>query len=333
MIIVTGGAGFIGSNLVAGLEEMGAQNIVVCDWLEDGDKWKNIAKRELRDIVFPEDLFPYLDKNANKIDIIFHMGAISSTTETDVDLIIRSNVNLSRALWQWCADHNARFIYASSGATYGDGSQGFDDFETPEKLARLKPLNPYGWSKHLFDRRVSRIIYDNKAKHPESKPPQWAGLKFFNVYGPNEYHKGDMMSVICRLYPQIAHGAPAKLFKSYKAEYEHGGQMRDFVYIDDCVSIMLWLYENPQVSGLFNIGSGKARTFSDLIKATFTAANIKPNIKFIEMPDSLRDKYQYFTEANISKLRDAGYNKPLIELEDGIEKYLTSFMACEDKYR
>lgn len=331
MIIVTGGAGFIGSNLVAGLQEKGLTDIVVCDWLGSEDKWKNIAKRELRDIIKPERLTDYLAAHENEIETIFHMGAISSTTETDADLIIETNFYLSRQLWKWCAEKQRRFIYASSAATYGDGDQGFCDFESPDELAALRPLNPYGWSKHAFDRRVSRVVHGNDKK--EAVPAQWAGLKFFNVYGPNEYHKGGQMSVACKLYPQVVAGAAAKLFKSHHPEYDDGGQLRDFVYVGDCVAVMLWLYDHPEVSGLFNVGTGKARSFKDLAEAVFTAAGIKPKINYIDMPDELRGKYQYFTEAAMGKLRKAGYDKPFTELEEGVRLYVQGFMAKEDKYR
>ncbi|MEM8833923.1 MAG: ADP-glyceromanno-heptose 6-epimerase, partial [Pseudomonadota bacterium] len=265
MIIVTGGAGFIGSNLVAGLEEKGHEDVVVCDVLGTDDKWRNIAKREIKDIVHPDRLFDYLETHKDAITVIFHIGAISSTTETDVDLIADTNIVLSRRLWKWCGKNQKRFIYASSAATYGEGNQGFDDVETPEDLQNLRPLNAYGWSKHVFDRRVARVMQ----KQNEPTPTQWAGLKFFNVYGPNEYHKGEQMSVICKLYPQVVAGAAAKLFKSHRDEYEDGGQLRDFVYVKDCVNVMLWLLENDSVNGLFNVGTGKARSFKDLAEATF----------------------------------------------------------------
>lgn len=328
MIIVTGGAGFIGSNLVAGLEARGSSEIVVCDWLGDGDKWKNIAKRELRDVVRPEDLFDYLDQHKDDIEVIFHLGAISSTTERDVDLIVDRNIVLTRRLWDWCAEHFVRFIYASSAATYGDGSQGFSDDESPEHLAALQPLNPYGWSKHVCDRRFARINEDRS----EKKPTQWAGLKFFNVYGPNEYHKGDQKSVICKLYPEIVSGRPARLFKSDRADYEDGGQKRDFVHVDDCVSVMLWLLGDSSVNGLFNVGSGKARSFKDLAEASFTAAGLPVNIEYIDMPEQLKAKYQYFTEADLTKLREAGYRKPMTELENGVRSYV-NYLSANDPYR
>ncbi|MEM6811730.1 MAG: ADP-glyceromanno-heptose 6-epimerase [Pseudomonadota bacterium] len=328
MIIVTGGTGFIGSNLVAGLEEAGYDDIVICDVLGNEDKWRNIAKRELRDMVRPDLLFDYLERHKDNIEAIFHMGAISSTVERDVDLIAETNIVLSRRLWKWCGNNKTRFIYASSAATYGDGAQGFDDYQTPEELSQLRPLNAYGWSKHVFDRRVARVI----SKKHEPVPPQWAGLKFFNVYGPNEYHKGDQMSVVCKLYPQVVAGAAAKLFKSHHPDYEDGGQLRDFVYVKDCVKVMLWLFENPDVSGLFNVGTGKAQSFKELAEATFAAAGIEPKINYIDMPEQLREKYQYFTQANMKKLRDAGYHEEFLSLEEGIKDYVQGYMSQEDSY-
>lgn len=333
MIIVTGGAGFIGSNIVAGLQEAGHKNIVVSDWFGTDDKWRNVAKRELRDVVNPDELKEFLDSHAGEVEAIFHMGAISSTTETDVDLIVRNNVAFSRYLWRWCGENNVRLIYASSAATYGDGTKGFDDDESSEGLSKLQPLNAYGWSKHVFDRRVSRVIHDSDSVDESAVPPQWAGLKFFNVYGPNEYHKGDQMSVVCKLYPQVLNGAAAKLFKSPHPDYEDGGQIRDFVYVKDCVSVMLWLYDNPDVSGLFNVGTGKGRTFEDLANSVFAALGLEPKLQFIDMPQQLQDKYQYFTEANMKKLREAGYDTPFTELEDGIKDYVQSYLAEEDSYR
>jgi ADP-L-glycero-D-manno-heptose 6-epimerase len=328
MIIVTGGTGFIGSNLVAGLEAQGAKDIVICDTLGMEDKWRNIAKREIRDLVHPDRLLDYLDAHKDEIEMIFHLGAISATTERDVDLIVATNIVLSRRLWKWCGKNKTRLVYASSAATYGDGEAGFDDVQSSEGLAKLKPLNAYGWSKHVFDRRVARVLEEKS----EPIPPQWAGLKFFNVYGPNEYHKEDQMSVVCKLYPQVMAGAAAKLFKSHNPNYEDGGQLRDFVYVKDCVNVMLWLYKNKNVSGLFNVGTGEARSFKDLAEATFKAAGIDPKINYIDMPEQLREKYQYFTQANMSNLRQAGYDKEFTSLEDGIKDYVQSYMAQEDEY-
>ncbi|HTK85130.1 MAG TPA: ADP-glyceromanno-heptose 6-epimerase [Patescibacteria group bacterium] len=332
MIVVTGGTGFLGSNLVAGLSEKGQSNIVVCDTLGSDDKWRNISKYELRDIVRPENLMRYLEIHASEIKVIFHLGAISSTTEADADLIVENNFIFSRRLWKWCADHGVRFIYASSAATYGDGKAGFKDDDHPEALAKLRPLNPYGWSKHLFDRRTSRITHDN-TRGGEAAPPQWAGLKFFNVYGPNEYHKGEQMSVVCKLFPQVQAGAAARLFKSYDKDYADGGQIRDFVYVKDCVDVMLWLLDNPKISGLYNVGTGKGRSFNDLATAVFNACGKKPKIHYIDMPGELNAKYQYYTQADMTKLRKAGYAKPFTELEDGVKDYAQNYMMKDDRYR
>ena len=328
MIVVTGGAGFIGSNLVAALEGRGVVELVVCDRLGSGDKWRNIAKRELAAVIAPEELLDFLESQHGAVDVVFHMGAISATTEQDADLIVETNFRLSLDLWYWCARAGARLIYASSAATYGDGSAGFDDDDSPEGLARLRPLNAYGWSKHLFDRRVTRML----ARRLDA-PSQWAGLKFFNVYGPNEYHKDDMRSVVTKLYPQLAAGEPARLFRSYRPDYPDGGQVRDFVFVDDCVEVMLWLMDNPHVSGLFNVGSGRARSWLDLANAVFAATDRAPRIEFIDMPESLRPKYQYFTQARMTKLRQAGYTAPFASLEEGVSRYVRGFLAADDPYR
>lgn len=329
MIIVTGGAGFIGSNLVAGLEEKGLSDIVVCDVLGSEDKWRNLAKREIRDVVHPDRLFDYLISHADEIEMIYHMGAISSTTERDADLIIDTNFVLSRRVWKWCWKNQKRLVYASSAATYGDGHHGFKDDQSVEGLKHLMPLNPYGWSKHVFDRRVARIIETTS----EPTPKQWAGLKFFNVYGPNEYHKGEQMSVVCKLHPQVEAGAAARLFKSHHSDYQDGGQLRDFVWVGDCVDVMLWLYDHPDVNGIFNVGTGKARSFKDLAEATFAAAGKPSKITYSDMPVTLRDKYQYYTQADMTKLRAAGYNKPFTELEDGISQYVKNYLSKTDPYR
>jgi ADP-L-glycero-D-manno-heptose 6-epimerase len=258
---------------------------------------------------------------------VFHLGAISSTTETDADLIIENNFRLSCALWQWCAANNKRFIYASSAATYGDGAQGFKDDESIAALGALRPLNPYGWSKHLFDRWIAR-----QKETGDTMPPQVAGLKFFNVYGPNEYHKGGMRSVAEQIYPFAKKQEAFPLFKSYRGEYADGGQLRDFVWVGDCVAVMLWLLDNPQVHGLFNVGSGKARSFADLAKAVYDAAGVAPQITYRDMPEAMRGRYQYFTEANLDKLRKTGFAAPTTSLEDGVRLYVQNYLAKPDPY-
>ncbi len=328
MIVITGGAGFIGSNLAAALEERGERDLVICDRLGQDGKWRNIAKRELAALVPPEALFPFLEEHARAIDTLFHMGAISSTTETDADLIAATNFTLSLQLWDWCAESETRFIYASSAATYGDGSAGFDDDGTAAALARLKPLNAYGWSKHLFDRRVARLI-----EREAPRPPQWVGLKFFNVYGPNEYHKGAMKSVVAQIHPRAGQGEPARLFRSHRDGVPDGGQKRDFVYVRDCVDMTLWLYDHPGVSGLFNIGSGAARSFADLAASVFRALGREPLVEFVDTPVEIRDRYQYFTEARMERLRAAGYARPTTALEEGVRDYVQTYLAADDPYR
>lgn len=328
MIVVTGGAGFIGSNILAALEERGEDALVVCDRLRANDKWRNIAKRELADVVHPEQIFEFLDANRGHVRVVFHMGAISSTTETNADLIVANNYSLTLALWTWCTTHNVRFIYASSAATYGDGGQGFaDDFSTRD-LARLRPLNAYGWSKHLFDRRIAR-----KVEQKQKTPPQWVGLKFFNVYGPNEYHKGGQQSVVSQVYTHAAAGSPFHLFKSHNPNYRDGEQLRDFIWIGDCVDVMMWFLDHPDVSGLFNLGTGKARTFYDLAATVYRALGAAPQIKFRDTPPEIRDKYQYFTEARMDRLRQAGYDKPFTSLEEGVTAYVQEYLHSGDRYR
>jgi ADP-L-glycero-D-manno-heptose 6-epimerase len=328
MIVVTGGAGFIGSNLVAALATRGITDVAVADRFRDGEKWQNLAKREVVALVAPEDTLAFLDRHAAEVEVVFHLGAISATTERDVDRIVANNVALTLDLWNWCAWRGARLIYASSAATYGDGSAGFDDDGSPEGLARLRPLNAYGWSKHLVDRRVARAV-----ANAEQCPPQWAGLKFFNVYGPNEGHKGEMMSVVAKLHPRLAAGEPARLFKSHRPGMENGAQLRDFIHVDDCVAVMLWLLDNPGVNGLFNVGTGQARSFKDLALAVFRALERDPVIDYVDMPDQLRGKYQYFTEARTERLRAAGFTQPFTTLEEGVRRYVQGFLSQPDPYR
>ena len=256
------------------------------------------------------------------------MGAISATTETDVDQLVENNIRATLDLFEWCTQTQTRFIYASSAATYGGGVAGFDDEFAPSALKILRPLNAYGWSKHVVDRRIARLIEQQKPR-----PPQWVGLKFFNVYGPNEYHKGSMQSVIAGHTGEMLAGEPLRLFRSYRADYADGGQLRDFIYVKDCVDIIVWLLQNPKVSGLFNVGTGRARSWLNLAHAMFAAIHQPPAIEYIDMPPQLIDKYQYFTEAKMHRLRAAGYDKPFTELEVGVGEYIRDYLVCVDPYR
>jgi ADP-L-glycero-D-manno-heptose 6-epimerase len=327
MYLVTGAAGFIGSNLVAELSGRG-EDVVACDWMRNDERWRNLAKHEIADLITPEELPAWLQNKARKLRAVLHMGAISTTTETNIDLILRDNIRASLDMLQWCSESGAPLIYASSAATYGDGNAGFDDEFTIDALARLRPLNAYGWSKHVVDRRLARLV-DNG----ERVPPQWAGLKFFNVYGPNEYHKGSMQSVVARNFAGVRQGEPMRLFRSYQPQYADGGQLRDFIYVKDCVDVIMWLLEQPKVSGLFNVGTGKARSWLDLANALMSACDRHAAVEFIEMPPALIEKYQYFTQARVDRLRSAGYARPFTSLEEGVRDYVESYLASDDPYR
>lgn len=324
---VTGGAGFIGSNIAARLAGEG-RDVVVCDWLGDVEsgKWRNLAKHPIADLIAPEEMADWLARFGREVEAVIHMGAVSSTTEPDVDKIVRSNFALSRDLFRWCADEGRRLIYASSGATYGAGGAGFDDDNSFEALAALRPLNAYGWSKALFDLFAVRAAGRGRA------PPQWAGLKFFNVYGPNEEHKGPMKSVAAQIWPDVAHRRSVKLFKSYHPDYADGGQLRDFVYVRDVADVVAWLLEHPAVSGIYNLGSGRARSFKDMAEALFAAAGAEPHIDYIAMPLVLRERYQYFTEARLERLRAAGYEGQFTGLEDGVADYVKGYLSRSDPY-
>lgn len=327
MILVTGGAGFIGSNIVAQLLASG-RDVAVCDALGDGQKSRNIAKAALADVLTPEDLFPWLDAHRDRVKAIVHMAAVTSTTETDAELILRQNYVLPQKLWAFCTQHAIPLIYASSAATYGGGERGFDDDFSSTALATLRPLNPYGLSKLLFDRFVAGEI-----ERGASTPPQWVGLRFFNVYGPNEYHKGAMMSVVAKLYPLAAAGQTVSLFRSHRPDVADGGQARDFIYVRDCADLVAWLLDSPSVSGLFNLGTGKARSFLDLANAVFAAVKRRPSIQYVDMPQNIRGQYQYFTQANMTRLRAAGYGRPFTSLEDGVFDYVTKYLSADDPYR
>jgi len=322
MILVTGAAGFIGSNIVSSLNKRGYHNIIICDWLDHISKKNNLNKLIYDNIISPEDIFKYLNKN-NNIELVIHMGANSSTTETNFRLIYNINTRFSRNLWKWCTQNKVRFIYASSAATYGDGSKGFDDSEN--KI--YEPLNIYGLSKYLFDR------YAIKQAKKYLCPPQWVGLKFFNVYGPNEYHKGSMQSVVKHSLDQYNKTGIVKLFKSYNDKFKNGQQTRDFIYVDDCVSLINWFLENKNISGIFNCGTGIERSFEDLVTSMFKAINVPPKIKYIEMPENIKHQYQYYTRANMKKVIDKGYKIKALTLEEGVYDYVTNYLLSNDKYK
>ncbi len=326
MIIITGATGFIGSNIVAELNAAGRSDIILVDDLGAQAKWKNIAKRRFQDLVLPAELESLLAKLPGG-DLVYHMGANSSTTATDGDAILLNNFRTSKHLWEWCSRTRTPLIYASSAATYGGGAQGFKDDQALEALDALRPLNLYGWSKHAFDK------WAVEQSQQGSAPPQWCGLKFFNVYGPNENHKGDMRSLVCKNAGPVAERQTIKLFKSHRADFADGQQLRVFVYVKDCTRVMLWLAEHPQISGIFNLGTGLARSFVDLVRAIGAALNEPVNIEFIDMPEAIRSNYQYFTQAEMGKLGAAGYDLKFSSLEAGVADYVQQYLTQADMYR
>jgi len=313
MILITGGAGFIGANTVMALQERSV--IAVCDWFGHDNKWQNLRSAEIDRFIFPEQLDAFLAEFAKTIEAIVHMGAISATTERDVDAIVRANLQLSRTLWAFCALRGIPFIYASSAATYGDGANGFDDRSDEIYLAKLRPLNPYGWSKLLFDRQVMGMT-----RRGEPAPPRWAGLKFFNVYGPREQHKNSMRSVMTTHFEHLRQGGSLSLFRSDRPDYSHGGQKRDFVLVDDCVNVIAWMLDNAFPSDLYNVGTGRAQTWLDAGEAMFAALGREPDIAFVDMPQSLVGRYQYFTEARMEKLAAIGAPLPCVSLREGVAR-------------
>ncbi len=322
MYIVTGGAGFIGSAMVWKLNQMGIEDILVVDNLSTSEKWNNLVGLKYEDYLHRDQFLKFVLEGEDRFETeaIIHMGACSSTTEFDADFLMENNYRYTQYVCRHCMAHGARFINASSAATYGNGEFGFADDHAG--IDRLRPLNMYGYSKQLFDLwakqgdLLDRIVC----------------LKFFNVFGPNEYHKDDMKSVICKAHSQVLETGKLKLFKSYREEYPHGGQKRDFVYIKDCVDIMAWFLENPDKNGIFNVGTGTARTWNDLANAVFAAMGREPVIEYIEMPEVIRDKYQYFTEANMDKLAEAGCDVKMTSLEDGAADYVQNYLDRDNPY-
>jgi ADP-L-glycero-D-manno-heptose 6-epimerase len=316
MIVITGGAGFIGSAVIWRLNQMGIEDIVIVDELRSGDKWKNLVGLKFIDIYHKND---FLDLIINEnvpfnFETMIHLGACSSTTEEDTDYLLQNNFRYSKELANYCVKREIRFIYASSAATYGDGSNGYDD--EIEKVNELRPLNKYGYSKHLFDKWIYKMHYYQRV----------VGLKYFNVYGPNEFHKGDMRSVVHKAFQQIRDTGKVKLFKSYRDEYADGEQKRDFIYVKDAVDMTLHFVDNWENNGIFNIGTGNARSWNDLVKSIFNALGEKPDIEYIEMPEYLREKYQYFTQAKVDRLREAGYDKEITPIEEGVKDYVQNYL-------
>lgn len=326
MILLTGGAGCIGSNLHAALALRGLE-VVIVDRLHAEDKWRNLRHHPPAYILPPADLADFLARHP-PIEMVFHLGAVTDTTSRDGDLVWETNVALSQSLWEWCALRGVRLIYASSAATYGDGIAGFDDDPDPTALARLRPLNLYGWSKHAFDLQIARDCAGGAAR-----PPQWVGLKFFNVYGPNEYHKGPMISVVKVKFDELVKHGVMRLFRSGRPDIADGAQRRDFIWVGDVVDVLLWLMDRPEVNGLFNLGTGQSATYLSLAEAVAAAAGRQPQIEFIDMPAALAGQYQYRTEAPMRRLRAAGYAAPFLPLAEGVRRYVREYLGTDDPYR
>ncbi len=313
--IVTGGAGFIGRNLVAALNARGHEDILIVDRLGSDQKWKNLLGLSFIDFVDLEEFRNFIvDSSIDELETVFHLGACSDTTERDADYLLDNNYRYSQEVCQWCLSSDVRFIYASSAATYGDGSEGYSDDE--DRIARYRPLNMYGYSKQMFDHWAAR----------EGLFDRIVGLKYFNVFGPCEDHKGEMRSMVHKAYGQIVSTGKVRLFKSHRPGYGDGEQLRDFVYVKDAVEVTLFFEDRSQVSGLFNCGTGKARSWNDLMNALFAAMGRPPEIEYIDMPESLRNQYQYFTQADGAKLRSAGYDRPFTPLEEAVRDYVTTYL-------
>ena len=322
MVILTGGAGFIGSVLLKRLNDEGVTDILIVDSLDETDKWKNLIGKQFEDYCQKDDFLEYLEEGLEKddVDAIIHLGACTSTTERDADYLMSNNYLFSKTLAIWSMEKDIPFIYASSAATYGDGKLGFSDANESTPLYR--PLNAYGYSKHLFDLWLLQNKFDTLC----------TGFKFFNVFGPNEYHKGEMASLIYKAYHQVVNTGKLKLFHSANEQYKDGEFSRDFIYVKDCVDVLMWSFNNPDVRGIYNLGTSAARTWKDVANGLFRAMDKKPNIEYIDMPEEIRSSYQYFTEAEMTKLRKAGYTTPFTKIEDAISDYVHSYLSKEVPY-
>lgn len=320
MIVITGAAGFIGSVVVSTLNAKGKKDLVLVDDFTKTYKDGNLLGKDFIEKVHRKDFFNWAQLNTDKIDFIIHIGARTDTAEFDEEVFDRLNLNYSRQIWEYCSIYNIPLIYASSAATYGDGELGYKDEH--DIVEKLKPLNPYGKSKNEFDKWLLK---------EDNQPPFWAGLKFFNVYGPNEYHKGRMASVVFHAYNQINESGEMKLFKSHKSEFEDGEQLRDFVYVKDVADVIMFLMENKPKSGIYNLGTGKAESFNTLAKSVFKAMDLEPNISYIDIPEDIRDKYQYYTQAEMDKLRSVGYKKEFTAMQDAVKDYVKNYLS-KQKY-
>lgn len=336
-ILLTGAAGFIGSYMLGYLNSKGYEDIIIVDDFSDEDKWFNFDLKKFTEKIDRELLFDWLKEADPSIDIVLHLGARTDTTEFDYSIHEKLNVEYSKNTWNYCAKKNIPLIYASSAATYGAGELGYKDDH--DIVQQLQPLNPYGVSKNEFDKWILERSQESGVGSSEPEHPFWAGLKFFNVYGPNEYHKGRMASMIFHGYNQIQKTGKIKLFRSHRHDFKDGEQLRDFIYVEDVAKVIFWMMEsidNSQLttasSGLYNLGTGKARSFNDLANATFAAMNRPANIEYIDMPEDIRDKYQYFTEADMTKLRNAGYTESFYSLEDGVNDYVKNFLSVKSYY-
>lgn len=321
MIAITGGAGMIGSMIAWQLNQEGRDDLIIVDRQKHADQWQNLCHRRYEEYLDKEELLPWLEAGA-ELDAVIHMGAISATTERDWNRLLEDNIRYSQGLWQWCTDNGVPFLYASSAATYGGGENGYDD----ASIENLRPLNAYGYSKHFFDQWALRQAAVGNA------PPLWAGFKFFNVYGPNEYHKERMASVALHTFNQFRDMGTVKLFKSDREGVEDGMQLRDFVYVKDAAAVVTWFLQGKGESGIYNIGTGQARAFKDLATAVMTSTGGSPSITWIDMPDDLKGKYQYYTQASMEKLRAAGYDQPFHTLEEGVRDYVQNYLMQPDPY-